>query len=285
MAIELRGRCMVITGASSGIGLATAVACARRGMNLALCARRVEKLEKVAEVCRGLGVRVLTRGLDVVDAAGCGAFVAEADGEFRDAGGVYGVFANAGYGLERSVMETSDADLRAIMETNVYGSLNVIRPAVALMRSRPRVQGRPRGHVLWCSSCLARVTLPYYGAYSASKAVQAHLGRAMRLELKPEGIIVSTVHPITTKTEFFDATKVRSGRGTIAEHSPDWFAQPAEVVAERVVSCLRRPRAEVWTGAKGTFVRFGMSVMTMLPWVADACTRGMVGAKSGKAAQ
>jgi NAD(P)-dependent dehydrogenase (short-subunit alcohol dehydrogenase family) len=223
--------------------------------------------------------------LDVIDAPGCAAFIEQAEGEFRDTGGVYGVFANAGYGLERSVMETSDADLRAIMETNVYGSLNVIRPAVALMRARERPTREPRGHVLWCSSCLARVTLPFYGAYSASKAVQAHLGRAMRLELEPEGIIVSTVHPITTKTEFFDATKVRSGRGTVAEHSPDWFAQPAEVVAERVVACLRRPRAEVWTGAKGAFVRFGMSVMTMLPWVADACTRGMVGARSGKVAE
>lgn len=277
--IDLTGRPIAITGGNSGIGAAIALACARAGMPLALGARRADRLDRVASMARDLGVPVFTRALDVRDAAACREFIRLAWGEL---GPLYAVCANAGYGLERPVHETDDAALRDIFETNFFGSMHVLRPAIDLMLGGPAERPGPRGHLLMVSSCLAKMTVPLYGAYSATKAAQNHIGRAMRLELAPLGIRVSTIHPITTRTDFFDTVKQQSDKRDIVAHAPAWFSQDASVVADRTVACLRRDRPEVWTGFKGAFVRFGMCVNTLLPRLADWTTRGMVNAPAAR---
>lgn len=286
MPIDLKGRVIAISGASSGIGAATALACARAGMPLALCARRADKLSEVGERCRALGVPVFTMNVDVADAGACRAFV---EATVKELGSLYAVYANAGYGLELPIMQMSDGQLRDIFEVNFWGTLNLVRPAVEHMLAQPRHTPRagegaaaPRGHVLICSSCLAKMTIPFYGAYSATKAAQAHIGRAMRLELEPQGVHVSTVHPITTTTELFDKVKDRSGLEKVEAHAPGWLTQTADVVAQHTVACLRRPRPELWTGFRGAFVRMGMSVCTLVPGLADANTRGMVRKREGR---
>jgi short-subunit dehydrogenase len=266
----LREQVIVITGASSGIGAATALACARAGMPVALGARRVDKLDGVVRRISAAGGRAIAVPTDVSEAAQCAALVEETARRF---GTVYGVFANAGYGEEIAIDVMSDRGLRAMFETNFFGSLNVVRPALPHMR---RADGRSRGHVLICSSCLARMAIPYYGAYSATKAAQAHIARAMQFELEPEGIHVSSVHPIGTRTEFFELVEKSSNKARLISHSPDAFMQSPDTVANRVVGCLRRPRAEVWTGLSGGFVRFGMSVCTMFPTMGNLVLRGMV---------
>ncbi len=102
--------------------------------------------------------------------------------------------------------------------------------------------------------------IPYYGVYSASKAAQHHIGRAMRLELQPYGVNVTTVHPIGTKTEFFDQVKTKAGSAELIEHSPDMFMQTPDFVAACTVKVMRHPKPELWTGVTGQFVRFGMAV-------------------------
>jgi short-subunit dehydrogenase len=266
--IDLRGKPIVITGASSGIGAATAIACAAAGMPVVLGARRVDKLEAVAARIRGAGGRVVVQACDVVHREDCAALVETCVREF---GSIHAVYANAGYGIERSVIDTTDDEYRAIFETNFFGSLNVIRPAVAHMRKAGA------GHVLLCSSCLAKVSVPFYAAYSATKSAQAHIGRAMRLEMAGTGIEVSIVCPIGTRTEFFDTVQAKGGTDdSLVQHTPEGFKQSPDFVAALTVRCLRRPIPEVWTGFKGRFVRFGMSVMTLWPWLADMSLRGMV---------
>lgn len=242
-------------------------------MPVSICARRDDKLQQIAEHIRAGGGTVFTMIADVTDAEACKAFIAKSA---EALGGLHAVYANAGYGLEMPIHQMTDAQLRELFEVNFFGSMNLIRPALDYFLSKPRVSGEPRGHILWCSSCVAKMALPFYGAYSATKAAQNHLGRAMRLELEPQGVQVSTVHPITTRTEFFGEVKARSGTSTIAEHSPDWFAQDAETVAYWTVRCLRHPVPEVWTGFKGLVVRLGMAVNTFFPGLADMTTRGMV---------
>ena len=284
--IDLQSKTIAITGASSGIGAATAIACARAGMNVAIGARRTDKLETVAELCREAGARAgkpiktLVRELDVTKPQQCEEFVRAAHGEL---GGLYSVYANAGYGIECPVYETTDAAMRDIFEVNFYGTLNVIRPAIDLMLAGNAPASGPRGHVLICSSCVAKMTLPHYGAYSATKAAQCHIGRAMRLEMEPLGVQVSTVHPIGTSTEFFGQVKVKSGTDELAQHTPSWFMQTPEFVADKTVACLRRPRPEVWTGVLGLVTRLGMSVNTLLPFMADLTTRGMARRKHARA--
>lgn len=274
MAIDLRNKPIAITGASSGIGAATALACARAGMPVALGARRIDKLEELVKRIRAEGGRAIALQMDVTVPELCTSLIEATVAEF---GSIYSVYANAGYGVEKPVHEMVDAEVRAMFEVNFFGTLNTIRPAIEQMRKSALLFGEKyRGHILICSSCLSKMFLPYFSVYSATKAAQNHIGRSMNLELRSEGIAVSTIHPISTRTEFFETAERLSANGSMIAHSPDMFTQTADLVANRTVACLRRPRPEVWTGFAGHFVRFGMSVNTLLPRLADMTLYGMV---------
>ena len=263
----LSGKVAVITGASSGIGAATARALAAQGMPVVLAARRLERLNEVAQAIRGQGGAAHAVALDI---AAPGASAQLLDAAERAFGRFDVVFANAGYGMERAHHETSEADLRAMFEVNFFAGLDLVTQAAR----RLIAVGRP-GHLLMSSSCLARFTLPYYGAYAATKAAQAMMCRAMRFELQPHGIEVSSVHPVTTVTEFFEQSAARSGLdgggARVPDHAPKFFVQPPERVARAIVDCLRRPRSEVWTSL---LVRLAAGVITAFPGVFDgACRR------------
>lgn len=267
--IDLRGRPIVITGASSGIGAATAIACAKAGMPVALGARRVDKLESIAATIRAQGGHAITLATDVTKPEDCRALI---DACVQEFGSIYAVYANAGYGEESALHEMPDERVRAMFETNFFGSLNIIRPALEHMLKAP---GPHRGHILWCSSCLARMSIPNYSIYCATKAAQAHAATAMRHELRPQHIHVSSVHPIGTRTEFFDQVQQRSGGERKTITLPRRMYQTPEFVARKTVQCLRRPRGEVWTGLSGAGVRIGMSLATMMPRLADWGLRRM----------
>lgn len=264
MAIDLAGKPIVITGASSGIGKATALRCAQAGMPVVLAARRMDKLRAVADEIERASGRALAVECDVVDPSACERMIRACLDRF---GSIYGVFANAGYGVERAVHEMPDREIRDMFEANFYGTLNTIRPALGAMIAAKQ------GHVLMCSSCVARFPLPYFSVYSATKAAQHHISRAMNLELRPMGVHVSSVHPVGTKTEFFDTAAKLSGDGPMLQHTPSAFMQSADTVARAVVSCLRRPRPEVWTSLG---VRVGMGIAGFMPRVTDFTLRGMV---------
>lgn len=249
-----------MTGGSSGIGRATALEAARAGMDLVVTGRREDRLrETAAEVARLGGRAEIVIG-DVADAG----FTARLlDAAERSFGRFDAVFANAGYGAERRVLDFTDDDLRRMFEVNFFASTDLLREA-----ARRLVASGRRGHLLMCSSCVARFTLPGYGPYSATKAAQAMVCRSMRYELREHGIEVSSVHPVTTTTEFFDvaADTKRTGRPSVAEHAPRFVVQPPERVARAVVRCLRNPRPEVWTSHAA---RFGAALFTAFPALAD----------------
>lgn len=236
--INLTGLPIAITGASSGIGRATAIECARAGMPVAVGARREDRLKELVEEIRKGGGKAIAVRVDVASAEDCSRLVEETVREF---GSIYAVFANAGYGLEKPIVRFTDREMRDMFDTNFFGTLNTIRPAVAKMLAARR------GHVLVCSSCLAKCGMPYHGSYSATKAAQEHVTRAMRIELRGTGVTASSVHPIGTATEFFDAKAARMKGTTANATPPSWAMQPPEKVARAVVACLRRPRPEVWT--------------------------------------
>jgi len=255
--INLAGKPIAITGASSGIGRATAIACAKAGMPVALAARRVQKLEAVVREILQAGGRAIAVPTDVDKPEDCRALVQRTIAEF---GSIYSVFANAGYGLERPIHQTTDAELRAIFETNFFGTMNTVRPALEVMLPVRN------GHILVCSSCLAKVGTPMVGAYSATKAAQDHIARAMRIELRGTGVQVSSVHPIGTATEFFERKSSETGR-EILSSPPRLFLQRPERVARAIVRRLRKGRgAEVWTSAT---VRLGFAFLNAFPSLGD----------------
>lgn len=256
---DLHNRLIVITGASSGIGAATAVACAQAGMDVVLAARRLDRLEGVAELVRGHGRRALAVACDVCSDDDVARLFERTEAEF---GGLYSVFANAGVGLAAAVLDTTDRQMRDIFEANFFGTLRCVREAVPLMRGGDG--GGLKGHVLICSSCVSEIGLPKHGAYCATKAAQDCIAQSLRAELGRSGVYVSSVHPITTDTEFFKKTVERSpgDRSRIKSHKV--VTQTAQHVARGVVNCLRKPVPEVWPHMA---TRFGLAVCTAFPRV------------------
>ncbi|MBY0112653.1 MAG: SDR family oxidoreductase [Phycisphaerales bacterium] len=264
MGIDLKSRTIAITGASSGIGKATAIACSRAGMRVIVGARREDELKKVVEAIRAEGGDAAYVVMDVSNPKDNERLVEAAMDHF---GSLYSVFANAGYGLERSVLAYTDAELDEMFRVNFWSCLQLMRLTGNMFLKQPPVNGGKRGHILVCSSCVSKIGLPNYAAYSATKSLQDHFARAMRIELADQGVAVSSVHPIGTKTEFFDTAKRLSGGKRISIQTPERFKQPAETVANAIVRCLRKPKGEVWTSFP---MRAMLALGTAFPGLADA---------------
>ncbi len=250
--VDLADKPICITGASSGIGRATALACANAGMPVVAAARREDKLNTLVDEIRTAGGRAEAVATDVTNDDDCAAMVEKCLDSF---GSIYAVYANAGYGYEAAHHDSTPEQVRDIFETNVFGTLNAIDAAL------PHLLDKGSGHILVCSSCLSALPTPYYGAYSATKSAQHHLASAMRFELRPRNIHVSTVHPVGTKTEFFDEAAKRSETTRFLSSTDGPFMQPPERVANAIVRALRRPKPEVWTSHTARIL-FTLSALT-----------------------
>lgn len=259
---DLRGQVLIVTGASAGIGAATAVAAAGAGMRVVLAARRAERIEQIAELCRqaagptGDEDPVLIVPTDV---RSDDQVLHLAQTTLERFGRIDAAFANAGYGLYKPVDQTTDEQWRDILDVNFHGTLRLIRAVLPAMRA----QGG--GHLLIGSSALSKLGIPMYGAYSASKSAQHAVASALRAELARENIHVSSVHPIGTDTEFFDVVERVSELGDPPpSNTPAWLVQSPERVARAILRCLRRPKAEVWPSVGA---RWGLALTTALPGV------------------
>ena len=267
MAIQLTNRVLVVAGASSGIGRATAVHAAKAGMHVVLAGRRVKLLEEVAEEVRAAQRQALVIVCDVNSDTQVQQMIDRSAGHF---GRLDAVFANAGYGLYATVLETSEAQYRAIFETNVYGTLRVLKAAAAVMLEQENHASAGRGHLLICTSAASEVSPPMYGAYAATKAAQDALGQSLRAELAEDRIYVSTVHPIPTKTEFFDRLRENAAPGRVVVHTPVPFEQTVDQVAAAIIRGLRKPIPEIWPHK---LTRFGAAFATAFPSPANAALR------------
>jgi short-subunit dehydrogenase len=227
---------VAITGASAGIGRAMAEQLSAAGAKLALCARRLDKLE---ELNRSLGGKHLVMRVDVSSPTDCGLFILRTLDQF---GRLDTLVANAGFGKYRLVHEMSGEDVRRMFATNVFGTTDLIKVAVPhMLRQEPR--GKYRGQVMIVSSAAARRGVPYLGVYAATKAAQLSIAEAMRVELKSSRIAVTSVHPIMTATDFGAVAETDSDVKLPRDMRP---SQTVEFVAERMVRAIQRPRPEVW---------------------------------------
>ena len=232
--VDLQGAGVAITGASAGIGWASALAFARAGSRLALAARRVDRLEALAAEVRDLGSEALIMQVDVADAADMHRFV---EATVERYGRLDVMVNNAGYGVRGSVEETPVEDYRRLMEVNFLGTVHGCREALAVMRRRDR------GVIINVSSIVGHRALAGGGAYAATKAAQISLTESLRLELRETGIAACSVHPVATETEFAEvAAQASAGR----KGGPVGPKQSADAVARAIVACARRPRPEVY---------------------------------------
>lgn len=223
--MRLKGAVVAITGASSGIGEATALAFARQGSRLALGARRLERLNAVAQKCRDHGSPdVSTRPLDVGRRADARAFVAAA---VRDHERIDILVNNAGLGWMGRFHEMPEEKVDELVATNLAGVIATTQAALPFMLERRR------GVIINVASVLGFRAAPYSAVYSATKYAVAGLSHALRGELSGTGVKVCVVYPASTKTEFFAATEAPIG--------PQY---PASWVARLIVRTARFPRRD-----------------------------------------
>lgn len=258
MARDLTDKVILITGASSGIGAATAAACAKAGMRVSLVARRGDKLQKLAGEIAGLGHKAHFFTADVCKAD-------DMERAFADCWSVFGrldaVFANAGYGQIVNVLDMTEQDERAMFETNVFGTTRALRLAAPLMRQT----ADSLKHLIICTSAASEIGLPTLGVYSATKAAQDSIAGALRAELHGERFRVTSVHPIGTKTDFMAVAGEAENNNT-----PAAMQQTPEKVASMVVASLRKPSPEVWPSG---ITRLGLALGTLSPRFASWAMR------------
>lgn len=191
-------RSILITGASSGIGEALALAYAKSGTALALTGRDAERVDAVAAACRTKGATVHTAVLDVLERERLADWVRAVDAKTP----IDLVIANAGISGGSGSFETMDEIARKIFAVNVDGVFNTVHPALPMMGARKR------GQIAIVSSVAGFRGLPGAGPYSASKAAVRVYGEALRGRLRKYGIGVSVICPgyvrsrMTAKNKF-----------------------------------------------------------------------------------
>ncbi len=200
-------------------------------MRVAICARRKDRLQRLAGEIQAAGGLVSVHPLDVTDATGVRWMVDEVVARW---GRIDVLVNNAGRGLAATFEQTTADEFRALLELNVLAVFTATQAVLPVMRR----QGR--GHIINVSSMVGRRGVPYRGAYSATKFALGGLSETLRVELTGTGIAVSLVYPIGTITEFHDAEPQKT------PWRPMGPMQTADRVARAIVSCVRRPRPEVY---------------------------------------
>jgi short-subunit dehydrogenase len=231
--MELRGQIAVVTGASSGIGLAIARRCAGEGMSVVLGARRADRLTAAVDAIRAAGGRAEPVVMDVTSEDGVERLVGRACDAF---GRPDVMVCNAGFGYYGTVEQTPPDVMQRMMDVNFIGTYLATRAVLPIFRSRGT------GHLVIVSSIVGRRGIAQMSGYSATKAAQAGFAESLRAEFQGTNISISVVYPVSTESEFRSAMTRDFGH-TVSGLGP---RQSPDQVADAVVACLRRPRAEVY---------------------------------------
>ena len=206
----------LITGASSGIGKATALAFAKAGINLALVSRSGEKLEAVAVAARQAGVEAKVYPLDLAD---IDVVQAKIQAIAADFGAIDILINNAGMGYTGTLSETPLCDWLAVMNLNLTSVFQCILGILPMMRDRHS------GTIINIASIAAKQAFPQWGAYSVSKAGLIALSKTLAVEERANGIRVTAICPGAVNSELWDTETVKQDFDRSAMLTPEIVAQ------------------------------------------------------------
>lgn len=256
----LGGQVVVVTGASSGIGEATARLFGRAGARVVLAARRLERLEALAAEIEALGggAAAVPVAADVSRLADIQNLVEQALARF---GRIDILFNNAGFGrLDWFEKLDPVRDIEAQVAVNVLGVIQTTRQVLPVMMAQRS------GHIINMASVAGLVGTPTYTVYAASKFAVRGFSEALRREAAPWGIGVSVVYPGGVATEFGAHAGIKRKRRL---STPAWMRLTADDVARAVVGLAERPRAGLiitWP------FRISAWLNQALPWLVDWST-------------
>jgi NADP-dependent 3-hydroxy acid dehydrogenase YdfG len=241
----------IVTGASSGIGRATALAFAQAGVHVALAARNEAGLNAVAREIEALGRKTLVIPTDVTSQDQVNQMVQETAAAW---GHVDILVANAGILVRKRVVDLEISDIERVMATNFYGVLYAIKAVL------PSMLERRQGHLVLVSSIDGTKGVPPEGAYVATKFALSGFGEVLRQELHGTGVTVSTIFPGRVATAMIDTFKV------------PWISAPlsSESVAKSIVRATRHRQPEVIIPSSARLFLF---INTLSPRLGDWLVR------------
>jgi short-subunit dehydrogenase len=222
--MEIQDRVIVITGASSGIGAATARAAAAAGARVVLAARREDRVRELADE---LGDAVAVR-CDVTDRAQVTSLVQAALAAF---GRIDVLVNNAGQGLQAEIEQLSLDDFRDVLE------LNLVAPLAAMQAVLPTMRQQGEGAIVNVSSGTTFADVPGTGGYVASKIALERLSAIARNELEGSGVTVSTIIPFATDTEFL--ASIKAGRADAETMTAGASFDSPEQVADAILELVK----------------------------------------------
>ncbi|MBM4362457.1 MAG: SDR family NAD(P)-dependent oxidoreductase [Deltaproteobacteria bacterium] len=254
MSYDLQGKVALVTGASAGIGEATARKLAGRGARVVLAARRGDRLEALAAELGAAGTEALAVPCDVSLAADNQRLVRAAVARF---GTVDVAVLNAGRGNAASVEDTTEAMLESLFRLNVFSLYHAAR---ALL---PRMKAQRSGRIVTVASVAGKLGMPYMNAYAAAKHAAVGFSNTLRLELLGTGVEATVVLPAAVATEWSTATEGGSLGELVARSIPrarelarelgirggGSGVLTAEQVADAILAAIEDPVPEVYTHA------------------------------------
>jgi NADP-dependent 3-hydroxy acid dehydrogenase YdfG len=206
----------IITGASSGIGKATALAFAAKGINLALMGRSLERLNQVAEAAQAQGVEVSVYQTDLSDVATVKSTLEAIASEL---GNIDILVNNAGMGYTNLLKDTSLSEWEQVLQLNLTSVFQCIMGVLPMMRQ----QGR--GTIINVASIAGVTPFPGWGAYSVSKAGLITLSKVLAAEERANGIRIVTISPGAVNTSIWDTETVNADFDRSAMLTPETIAQ------------------------------------------------------------
>ena len=236
---ELQGKRVLISGASSGVGLAAARAFARAGCDVAVLARQPEGLEVAAKVVRDHGRRAVVVPADVADREQVGAAVARAEAEL---GGLDVVVSNHAAPVFGPFRDVAPEDFDRAVQVTFLGAVNLIRSALPALE-------RSHGTLVVTGSLMTKVPLPTFSSYASAKHALRGFVNTLRVELRAQRspVRVCLLNPGAIDTPFW--RNATSATGRQPRLPPEGYTP--SVIANGLVQLARAPRAEVTIGAEG----------------------------------
>jgi len=237
--LEARDLSVLVTGASSGIGRAVALEFARRGADLILCARRLERLRELRDEIERSGRRALCASCDVTRPEQVEAAVAAGREAF---GALHVVVANAGFGVIGKFESLSVEDYRRQFETNVFGVLHTLKAALPELR-------KTGGRAAIIGSVSGYISPPAISPYSMSKYAVKAFADALYYETRGSGVSVTLISPGFVVSDIRKVDNEGRHHPDAPDPVPRWLRMPADRAARKIVrAILRRRRELILTG-------------------------------------